>query len=88
MAASIRPRADRKSVSVRVEFGAHVGESGLELAQAPRGVRRACLGRIELGPPVDMLAMQPVDVGLQPLAPVFVIAHPLAGESRVRARDP
>ena len=39
---------------------------------------RARLGRFELRAPIDVLAMQPVDLALQPLAPILVFAHALA----------
>jgi hypothetical protein len=62
------------------QFGAHIGQSRLELAQPPRSIRRARLRRVEGRAPIDMLAMQPVDLGLKAIALVLVLAHALAHE--------
>src|SRR6202011_1612015 len=62
------------------ELGAHVGESRLQLSHAPRRIDAARLGRIQLGAPIDVLAMQPIDVRLKVVAPIFALAHALAGE--------
>ena len=78
MAVSMRA-ARRAQIGLgALELRAHIGEPGLELRQAPRGIGLARLRRLELRPPVDVLPMQAVDVDLHALAPVLAVAHPLA----------
>src|ERR1700730_6854780 len=60
------------------ELSAYIGEFGLELLQPSSRIVGACLRRIEFCTPIDMLAVQPIDVGLESLAAVFVLAHALA----------
>ncbi len=64
-----------------LERGLHLGKPGLQLREPPRMVLRTRTRRIESGAPVQMLAMQPIDVGLQSFAPVFLIAQAVARRS-------
>ncbi len=76
----MRPRAARKSASRALELRAHLGEFRFQLRHAPRRIGAARLGGIQFGAPVDVFAMQPVDVRLKAVAPVLMLARPFAGQ--------
>ena len=63
-----------------LELGAHVGDGGLELAEAPGGVRSTGAGGLERRAPVEVFAMQTIHLDLNALAPVLVLAHAFAGD--------
>ena len=76
----MRPREMRRSDSRACQLGLQVGEFGFQLRHAPRRIELARLSRIKLRPPVDVFAMQAIDVRLKSVAPVLVIAQLLASQ--------